>query len=233
MNLKQLETEFNSCLLFLQKIGFSHQQNWNHIENNVFIPNCERIGLLKFENIQDYIKKHNQLAEKRQFSLLTCDNTIIYIEYKFSLNNEIAECRYIILPDLTVYSGESMLDSYLDEEDNKYIEMTNSYQLNFPMRIDFDNGKLKDKSQNPVIPGEHSPSHIHLGFIEGCRIPLSRPISPKLFFKFFIENFYRNFYEDNKEEIDSFFQIKTGDLFDEDIYDLDKKKLYFDICIDI
>lgn len=230
MTLNQLKTEFNDCLLFLQKMGFSHQENWNHIEKNAFIPNCEHLGFLEFENIQDYVKKHKQLSKKRQFSMLTYDNTIIYIEYKFA-ETEIAESRYLVLPDLTIYSGESTPDSYLDEEQSVYIEMTNSYQLNFPIRIDFDNGKLKDESQKPVVPGEHSPSHIHLGFIEGCRIPLSRPLSPKIFFKFLIENFYRNFYEENKQDIDVFFDIQHVILFSEEINYLDKRKLYFDICI--
>ena len=101
MNLQSLKSQFEKCLLFLQKNGFSHQENWNHIDNNSFIPNCEHLGLLKFNDIKDYVTKHKQLAEKRQFSIITYDNTIIYIEYKFS-NTEIAECRYIVLPDLTI-----------------------------------------------------------------------------------------------------------------------------------
>ena len=230
MKITQLEKELNDCISFLQSIGFSVEENWSYINDSSLVPGCKKIGMLKFENIHEYVEIHKMLSEKRQFSILTFDNTIVYIEYKFS-SNKIAECRYIILPDLTIYSGDSMPDSYMNEEDGRYVEMTNSYQLNFPMRIDFDNGLLKDKSRNPVIHGEHSASHIHLGFIEGCRIPISRPISPKVFFKFFIENFYIYFYEENKEQLEKFFILKNEDLFDEEINILDKRKLYFDICI--
>lgn len=230
MRIEQVENDLNECILFLQRIGFSVQEIWNHIIKNSLVPNCESLGILKFDNIHEYMTLHNRICEKKQFTILTFDNTIIYIEYKFC-EEQIAESRYLILPDLTIFSGEIMPEEFINEEDERYLEMTDEYQLSFPIRIDFDNGKLKDEKHNPVVPGEHSPSHMHLGFVEGCRIPITRPISPKVFFKFLIENFYRHFYEEHKRDIDTFFNIKTEDLFNEEIDILDKAKLYFDIKI--
>ena len=107
MRIEQVKSELNDCILFLQRIGFSVQEMWNHMIDNSLIPNCESLGILKFENIHDYMTLHNKICEKKQFTILTFDNTIIYIEYKFC-EEQIAESRYLVLPDLTIFSSESI-----------------------------------------------------------------------------------------------------------------------------
>ena len=230
MRPEQVKRELDDCLGFLQRVGFSAQEMWCHFDGDSLVSSRDRLGMLKFDNIREYMFLHKRICERKQFTMLAFDNTIICIEFRF-YNMEIAESRYLVLPDLTIYSGESMPDAFANEETSRYLEMTNDYQLNFPIRIDFINSRFKNERQNPVVPGSHSPSHMHLGFIEGCRIPISRPISPKVFFKFVIENFYSRFYEKNEKNLKGFLKIDRENLFDEEISVLDKAKLYFDISV--
>jgi hypothetical protein len=53
----------------------------------------------------------------------------------------------------------------------------------FPLRFDFDVTAAVD-----VI---HPHCHLTLGDVEGCRIPVSAPLTPRWFVEFIMRNFYQ------------------------------------------
>lgn len=219
--------EIKECIDCLMKIGLSHDQNYAYIHSNnkisIISTTNHVIPTLKFTNIDEYNDIFDLIHKNRQFTVLMFDNTIVNIEYTFN-GNELDKSRCLILPDLRLYAGDAYYQDYLDSRSNIDLEFLQKYQLRFPFRIDYDKKAFK--------AGIHPSSHVHLGFSEGCRIPISCALSPRMIFQFIIENFYNPSYMENKKIFDDFFKPSKKYSFDKDIHELDKRKLFFDIRLD-
>ena len=221
---KNIQTEINECITFLMKNGLSHDQEYAHIKSygktHIIKTTKASIPTLKFTNIDEYNEIFDLIHKNRQFTVLMFDNTIVNIEYTFT-DNELDKSRCLILPDLRLYAGDDYYEDYLDSRSNIDLEFLQKHQLRFPFRIDYDKASFK--------AGTHPSSHIHLGFSEGCRIPISCALSPRMIFQFIIENFYNPSYMENKKIFDDFFKHSKERSFDKDIHELDTRKLFFDI----
>lgn len=223
MKYKNILQEINDCITFLIGKSIIHDQNYAHIsaETSCYrITSCTSPSVLSFSNIDDYNIICDELRKNRQFTVLMFDNTMINLEYQFK-NDCIYKLRCLVLPDLRLYAGDEYYQDYSNSELNIELEFLQKYQLKFPFRIDYDISASK--------PGSHPKSHVHLGFSEGCRIPISVPLTPKIIFKFIIENFYNPTYIELKNEFDNFFILNQSNTFPKDIDILDKKKLFLDI----
>ena len=216
--------EIKECIDCLMKIGLSHDQNYAYMNSNgkihIIRTTKYAIPTLKFENIDEYNDIFDLIHKNRQFTVLMFDNTIVNIEYTFK-DNELDKSRCLILPDLRLYAGDIYYQDYSDSRSNIDLEFLQKYQLRFPFRIDYDKKAFK--------AGTHPSSHVHLGFSEGCRIPISCALSPRIIFQFIIENFYNPSYMENKKIFDAFFQPSKKHSFEKDIHELDTRKLFFDI----
>lgn len=220
---KDILNEINESINFLVKTGLSHNQNrayMKHDGTTCIIRTSDSVPILKFTNIDEYNEVCDKIRKNRQFTVLMFDNTIVNIEYTFN-GKELNKSRCLILPDLRLYAGDDYYEDYLDSKSNIDLEFSKKYQLRFPFRVDYDKQAFK--------AGTHPNSHIHLGFSEGCRIPIACALSPRIIFQFIIENFYNPSYLANKETFDDFFQPSKKYSFDKDIHELDKRKLFFDI----
>lgn len=217
-------TEINACIGFLMQKGLSHDQEYAYIKTHdkihIIKTTKDSIPTLKFTNIDEYNDVFDLIHKNRQFTVLMFDNTIINIEYVFN-GNELYKSRCLILPDLRLYAGGDYYEDYTDNRANIDLEFLQKYQLRFPFRIDYDKQAFK--------AGIHPSSHVHLGFSEGCRIPISCALSPRIIFQFIIENFYNPSYMENKKIFDNFFKPAKKYSFDKDIHKLDAQKLFFDI----
>lgn len=223
MSYKDILKEINECITFLMKKGIIHDQNYAHSNDDHLFHNistCVSPSVLTFKNIDDYNRICDDLRKKRQFTVLMFDNTLVNLEYQFK-DNTICKLRCIVLPDLRLYAGDEYYQDYSNSDFDIEIEFLQKYQLRFPFRIDYD--------INAAVAGLHPKCHLHLGFSEGCRIPISEPLTPKLIFKFLIENFYNPSYMEEKNDFDNFFKLNTTNTFTKDIDKLDTKKLFFDI----
>lgn len=217
-------TEINACITFLMKNGLSHDQEYAHIKSHgkihIITTTKDSIPTLKFTTIDEYNDIFDLIHQNRQFTVLMFDNTIVNIEYTFN-GNELDKSRCLILPDLRLYAGDIYYQDYSDSRSNIDLEFLQKYQFRFPFRIDYDKKAFK--------AGTHPSSYVHLGFSEGCRIPISCPLSPRIIFQFIIENFYTPSYMENKKIFDAFFQPSKKHSFEKDIHELDTRKLFFDI----
>jgi hypothetical protein len=80
--------------------------------------------------------------------------------------------------------------SELYENDEIYLELLATNLVRFPIRFDFD----KDNNKNII----HPISHVTFGQFEGCRIPVSMPVTPRKFLLFILRNFYSLSFQRNK-----------------------------------
>ena len=219
--------EIKECIDCLMKIGLSHDQNYAYMNSNgkihIIRTTKYAIPTLKFENIDEYNDIFDLIHKNRQFTVLMFDNTIVNIEYTFK-DNELDKSRCLILPDLRLYAGGDYYEDYSNNRSNIDLEFLQKYQLRFPFRIDYDKASFK--------AGSHPSSHVHLGFSEGCRIPISCALRPRMIFQFILENFYNPSYMENKKIFDAFFQHSKKHSFEKDIHELDTRKLFFDIHLD-
>jgi hypothetical protein len=69
--------------------------------------------------------------------------------------------------------------------DELYIEIISRHIVPFPLRFDFDerDGVHKDVT--------HPKSHLTLGDVKDCRLPVTSPLTPRWFVEFILRNFYQ------------------------------------------
>ncbi len=69
--------------------------------------------------------------------------------------------------------------------DDLFLEIIQRRIVPFPLRFDFDE---RDGVHADVT---HPKSHLTLGDVKGCRIPISAPLTPRWFVEFILRNFYQ------------------------------------------
>jgi len=149
-----------------------------------------------------YEEVYYRCARERQFNLCLLDGALIQFNYEFSGN------RGSIKRHRLVYLPHPHLESFCENPDYEqewlddllFSDVKKDSAIQFPIRFDF------DVNEEPFVEGWHSYSHLTLGNVEGCRIPVQGPISPFRFIDFILRCFYSKKY---REELD-FFECDQG-----------------------
>ena len=69
--------------------------------------------------------------------------------------------------------------------DDLFIEIVQRRIVPFPLRFDYDG------REGVYVDVTHPKSHLTLGDVKGCRIPVSAPLTPRWFVEFVLRNFYQ------------------------------------------
>lgn len=215
-----LINEINECVSFCVKEAICHNQLYPHRKGLEIIPEGGNPGTMKFHNIQEYLNWLSEIIKNNQFEFILFDGSVISFSYSFENHATIREMRCVYLPNITILPYE-----YYNEISEEELELLNNTEGSFfylPLRFDFKNPDFIAEGKDPYC-------HLHLGFLEDCRLPIKAPITPKAFILFILENFYPKRF--SKIEDKSFFNLRKEDVFIPKIKDIDSKRFHLNMEI--
>ncbi|MGL5572498.1 DUF2290 domain-containing protein [Cetobacterium sp.] len=181
--LVELCNEVNAFQIFLLENGLITRYNTCIISgNNLTWDNCEELS--NFMKEEEYEEIYKKLNESKNFSFQLIDGAIFQLSYV--VNKKIIEkMRIAYYPSPDLLNLDYAIEEY--EMGYEFLDMLDKYIVTVPIRIDYAPNQHEEIS--------HPKTHIHLGQMEGCRIPLTSPIMPNKFFKFIFYNFYNKAYD--------------------------------------
>lgn len=128
----------------------------------------------------EYSDLYQELFANRSFSLKLIDGGLLQLSYRFD-NDNLIKHRLAYYPSPNLRSFQEDPDVYLREE--LYVDIVSRRLVPFPIRFDYDLKAAKDVA--------HPSCHLTLGDVEGCRIPVHCPLTPRQFVEFVVRNFYQ------------------------------------------
>lgn len=178
----ELCNEVNNFQIFLIEQGLITRYNTCIISgNNLMWENCKELS--NFMKEEEYEEIYNKLDESKNFSFQLLDGAIFQLSYVVNKGN-IEKMRVTYYPSPNLLNLDEVMEDYL--AGSEFLDMLDKYIVVVPIRIDYAPNQHEEIS--------HPKTHIHLGQMEGCRIPLTSPIMPNKFFKFIFYNFYNKAY---------------------------------------
>lgn len=136
---------------------------------------------------------YEELDRKKLYNFKLIDGALVQLLYRFKQRKLIAHrVGFFPAPHFSAYDD----DPELYEEDDLYADIIEEGLVRFPVRFDYnaDDGVHKEIT--------HPKAHLTLGQYPNCRIPVSSPVSPRLFISFVLRNFYFSAWEKVGAHID-------------------------------
>ena len=128
----------------------------------------------------DYADLHKELSGRRAYSAKLIDGALLQMMYRFE-GEVLVKHRLAYYPSATLRPFEQGAEEYLRDE--LYADIVSRRIVPFPVRFDFD--------RQAAIDIDHPQSHLTLGDVLGCRIPVTSGVTPRWFVEFVLRNFYQ------------------------------------------
>ena len=182
---KSIKNDIDELIYRLIGNGVCNDQNFSIIRSSgrttdITFKGSEHVSLA-LDDIE-YAGIYRELASKRSYNMRLIDGALLQMMYRLDgtvlLRHRLA---FYPSPDLLPFQDDP--DPYMRDE--LFIEIVRRRIIPFPLRFDFDG--RKGVHVNVV----HPMSHLTLGDVKGCRIPVSAPLSPRCFIEFILRNFYQ------------------------------------------
>ncbi|MPX98048.1 DUF2290 domain-containing protein [Salinivibrio sp. VYel6] len=159
--------------------NFSAIRSYGH-QSEVTFSGSEHISIALSDI--EYSDIYSELANKRSYNMKLIDGALIQLMYRID-DNELIQHRLSFYPSPNLLPFQDDPDSYMRDE--LFLEIVQRRIVPFPLRFDFD---ARDGVHVDVT---HPKSHLTLGDVKGCRIPISAPLTPRWFVEFILRNFYQ------------------------------------------
>ncbi|HGB9910542.1 TPA: DUF2290 domain-containing protein [Escherichia coli] len=130
----------------------------------------------------EYAEIYHELAGKRSYNMKLIDGALLQMMYCLD-GAELLQHRLAFYPSPNLLPFQNASDAYMHDE--LFVEIVQRRIVPFPLRFDFDG------REGVYIDVEHAKSHLTLGDVKGCRIPITAPLSPRWFVEFILRNFYQ------------------------------------------
>ncbi len=130
----------------------------------------------------EYAEIYRELADKRSYNMRLVDGALLQMMYRVE-DHELLQHRLAFYPSPNLLPFQNDPDAYMRDE--LFIEIVQRRIVPFPLRFDF------DAREGVHIDVAHPKSHLTLGDVKGCRIPVSAPLTPRWFVEFILRNFYQ------------------------------------------
>lgn len=130
----------------------------------------------------EYDEIYRELADKRSYNMRLVDGALLQMMYRVE-GDQLLQHRLAFYPSPSLLPFQDDPDAYMRDE--LFIEIVQRRIVPFPMRFDF------DAREGVYIDVAHPKSHLTLGDVKGCRIPVSAPLTPRWFVEFVLRNFYQ------------------------------------------
>lgn len=171
-------------LQYLAKVGLSldQQQPVSRSERQfttVSFGGAEHVS--KTLKNRDYRDTYRYLVAHRAYTAVMIDNALVQIMYRFK-GSKLASHRlaFLTAPEL----GEFQNAPEWYWHDAPFVDILSTATAPALIRFDY---SADDERHRSVL---HPKSHLTLGRYEGCRIPVSAPLTPYRFMDFVLRNFY-------------------------------------------
>jgi hypothetical protein len=130
----------------------------------------------------EYGEIYSELADKRSYNMKLVDGALLQLMYRIE-GGQLLQHRLAFYPSPNLLSFQDDPDAYMRDE--LFIEIVQRRIVPFPLRFDF------DAREGVHVDVVHPKSHLTLGDVKGCRIPVSAPLTPRWFIEFILRNFYQ------------------------------------------
>lgn len=130
----------------------------------------------------EYAEIYRELADKRSFNMKLVDGAILQMMYRVG-GGELIQHRLCFYPSPSLLPFQDEPDAYMRDE--LFMDIVKRRIVPFPLRFDFDG------REDVHVDISHPKSHLTLGDVKGCRIPVSAPLTPRWFVEFILRNFYQ------------------------------------------
>ena len=209
-----IHKEIKSLTSLLVNRSISIKQNFpKYVDGEIVWENYQNLSFsLKDEA---YEVMYNVCVENKDYNFMLIDGGIIQLKYRF-VRNKIAGHILCFFPNPTFEryqdSPEEFEELYFGNQ--LFTDILDKKTIIFPIRFDFSD------VHTDII---HPKIHATLGNYNDCRIPITRPVSPKRFVSFILRNFYN--YKFMDEEIEG--ELNSELCFDEHVTNGEKELLHF------
>ncbi len=179
-----VKEDLNQLLTSLIERGIVNDQNFPLLRQiggeayEVTFAGAEHVAV-GMSNV-DYGEMYRYFAERRCFSAKLIDGGLLQLMYLFKASHLTKHrLAYYPSPDLSPFREDP--EPYL--RDALFLDIVSRRIVPFPLRFDFDESAARDV--------HHPRCHLTLGDAEGCRIPVSAPLTPRWFIEFILRHFYQ------------------------------------------
>jgi hypothetical protein len=197
---QSLSDQINRIVCYLIEVGLSDDQNLSFVRSvsndciEVTFPKAEHVTIALREN-QTYESIYETLIAERAYIVKLPDGAMVLARYIFRAGSLLKHSLgFYPSPSLAEFQNNSEL--YLEEM--IYADVVAKNIVPFPIRFDF------DCHPDVVKDLEHPASHQTLGQYKNCRIPVSAPMTPFVFFSFILRNFYNTAFHEYAGSIPRF-----------------------------
>ena len=129
----------------------------------------------------NYSDIHRELSERRSYNLRLIDGGLLQLMYRFK-DGLIEQHRLAYYPSPRLRPFPEDPEAYMRDE--LFLEIVSRRIVAFPLRFDFDDQK------GVHVDILHPKTHLTLGDVKTCRIPVTAPLTPHWFVEFILRNFY-------------------------------------------
>lgn len=130
----------------------------------------------------DYADIYAELADKRSYNVKLIDGGLLQVMYAFE-GDRLLQHRLAYFPSPCLRSFQEDPEAYLKDE--LYLDIVARRIVPFPLRFDYDD------REGVHVDVLHPRSHMTIGDVDGCRIPVTSAMTPRWFFEFVLRNFYQ------------------------------------------
>lgn len=130
----------------------------------------------------EYAEIYRELADKRSYNMRLVDGALLQMMYRME-GDDLLQHRLAFYPSPSLLPFQDDPDAYMRDE--IFIEIVQRRIVPFPLRFD------SDAREGVHVDVDHPKSHLTLGDVKGCRIPVSAPLTPRWFVEFILRNFYQ------------------------------------------
>ena len=155
-----------------------------------------------------YEEIHRQLIIDKAFNIRMIDNALLQFMYRFDKRG-IVKHRLAFFPSPNV--DDFLRYPRLHSTDDRRLGIEQRTTIPVPLRFDYDVAAAKPNSA-------HAASHLTIGGYRRCRIPVSAPLTPRMFAEFILQYFYLPSIADGLPP--------SRIRFPTSISELEKKKIY-------
>lgn len=182
----RIKTSLDRLIGKLIDAGLCNDQNFTMIRSSgrrheVTFGGAEYVAIA-LKDI-DYPDLYRELDAARSFTMKLLDGALLQLMYSFA-GDRLLQHRLAFYPSPGLLPFSDDPDGYLG--DDSFIDIIRRRIVPFPLRFDFDD------RQGIPIDVVHPRSHLSLGDVKNCRIPVTAPLAPRQFVEFVLRHFYQS-----------------------------------------
>ncbi len=181
MNYKiKINNEIRFITQLLVKKSISISQNWPSEQDEKIVWAGYRGLAFSLQN-EPYEDIYEKCKDEKDYNFMLIDGSLIQLQYEFNRGNVIGHIlSFLPNPSYEKYQDNPEEFEILYYGNELFTSILEKRTIVFPIRFDY------SQTHNNI----HPKIHATFGNYKDCRIPISKPIGPKMFISFILRNFY-------------------------------------------